>query len=98
MNIFEVFPKVLFIEDEWDLSFVQFLKETKNLQFLNMDGESVNEFKIGDVLTIKSNIKEYVVKPSDTLDSIAKKLNISRLELLNKAGGENLFVGQKIKL
>lgn len=46
----------------------------------------------------KSQSEIYIVKPLDTFDSVAKKLNISVQEVKFFAKTKHLFVGQKIHI
>lgn len=46
----------------------------------------------------KNQSKIYIVKPLDTFDSVAKKLNISVEEVKFFAKTKHLFVGQKIHI
>ena len=86
MNIFELLNDIIFIEDEEDLFFIK--------QKLN-----INNAKIGDVIKQSeqnAKQKEYIVKPLDTISSVAKKLNITQQLVRQQTSGENLFIGQKI--
>ncbi|MBQ7603187.1 MAG: LysM peptidoglycan-binding domain-containing protein [Clostridia bacterium] len=38
-----------------------------------------------------------MVKPLDTIDSIAKKLNVQKQELIHKNNITRLFIGQKLE-
>lgn len=86
MNVFELLNDIIFIEDAEDLCFVN--------QKLN-----INNVKIGDVIKQSeqnAKQKEYVVKPLDTISSVAKKLNVAEQLVRQQTSGENLFIGQKI--
>jgi len=55
--------------------------------------------KKGDKIVIKNlNVQLHIVKPLETLESIAKKLNISKEEILKKNKVERLFIGQQLFL
>ena len=59
----------------------------------------VEEVSEGDVLFFPEISKNfYVVKPAESFSCIAKKLNLSERELLEKTGTRKLFIGQKIFL
>lgn len=82
MNIFQIIPSVVFVENEQDLEFVEKLKKAGIVDS--------NNFKI-------QTKKQYVVKPLDTILSVAKKLDISPEKVMESAGSNNLFVGQVLK-
>ena len=70
---------------------------------LNLDESDImnindkQEFAFGDVILLcKPHIKNYVVKPLDTKEHIAKALNISIEELEKITNNKKLFIGQKI--
>lgn len=52
----------------------------------------------GCVLFINTNqTKTYVVKPLDTIDKIAQKLNVDKNTLIHKNNITKLFIGQKLE-
>ena len=87
MNILQTLPNQIFIEDEEDVKFLSsyYLKNGKNIESL----------EIGKIIKQDLN-NTYIVKPLDTISSIAKKLNLSQDEVISRAGGKNIFIGQKI--
>ena len=65
-----------------------------SLKFYNM----VENFEEGDIVFFpqySSNV--YIVKPADTIKSIAKKLSLTESELMAKAKTNKLFIGQRIE-
>lgn len=89
MNVLQILPNCIFVESEVDLNFIK--------NEIKLSGQKINNLKIGDVVFLnQDNI--YVVKPLDTIESIAKKLNINKDELIKKVGGKNIFIGQRINL
>lgn len=85
MNIFQIIPNIVFVEDEEDYLFVEKLKQNKIVDN--------NNIKI-----INNNVNQYIVKPLDTISSVAKKLGINEQELIKKTNTTSLYVGQKIDL
>lgn len=84
MNIFECFCSDVFVETKED---VEFVKEKLGV-----------DVKIGDIVkTNNLNNNYYIVKPLDTIETVAKKLSLDKQKLIQIVGGNQLFVGQKIK-
>lgn len=88
MNIFQITPSVMYVETNEDLEFVKMYCEGKGI---------VRDIKIGDYVEIDQNNKTYVVKPLDTIDSISKKMGVSKEQVKSKTAGGNIFIGQKIE-
>lgn len=86
MNIFEIIPTYLFVEDEEDLKFVNNYLKNNNLN---------QTVKIGDVICTKKQ-NTYIVKPLDTIKTISQKLGISEEDLKQKINGKSLYIGQKL--
>lgn len=56
----------------------------------------VTEVEEGDALLVpEEESRFYVVKPADTVEQIARKMGVSKTELIEK-NGKNFFIGQKI--
>lgn len=72
-------------------------KGEKNKQFydINVTNYNLNSFSVNK--NLKYNIT-YIVKPMDTYEKVAKKLNISVDELKKIVKTKNLFVGQRIDI
>lgn len=83
MNIFQILPKKIFIETDKDGQDNRLIKE--NCQIYGSNNNST------------SKIREYVVRPLDTIESIASKLEISTSLLKSKLKNNHLFIGQKIE-
>jgi len=91
MIINQIIPKKIYIENEIEKEKIRlFLKENK-ITFNDAMFEVGNWVELG-----KDDKRSYIVKPADTILSVAKSLNISEQELLNKIGTKNLYIGQKI--
>ncbi len=88
MNIFQITPSVMYVETNDDLEFVKKYCESMGI---------VRDVKIGDYVEIAKNIKTYVVKPLDTIDSISKKMGVSKEQVKSRTMGGNIFIGQKIE-
>ena len=72
------------------------LKVSKNY-ILSLNKIDENKLEQGDVLLVKStSCVFHIVKPTETLFSIAKQYNVSVEELKQKNNIDVLFVGQKI--
>lgn len=92
MIISYIFPQMIFIEDEKTLKMIN---KNFNNYYLN------KRIEIGSWFQTNPIFKEeicYVVKPLDTFESVAKKLNISIEELKILSKTKHLFVGQKINI
>ncbi len=58
----------------------------------------VDDAEEGDVIFFpQSSSNVYVVKPADTIKSIAKQFNLTESEVLQKAKTTKLFIGQRIE-
>ena len=58
-----------------------------------------SEIYAGNAILIEGVDKKYhIVKPAETIDSIAKKYNISPQEIMEKNNTTKLFVGQLLEL
>jgi LysM repeat protein len=58
-----------------------------------------NTLKRGDKIILKDlNVRLHIVKPGETLESIAKLHNMTREELLQKNKITRLFIGQQLIL
>ena len=88
MNIFQITPSVMYVETNEDLEFVKMYCESIVI---------VRDIKIGDYVEIAQNNKTYVVKPLDTIDSISKKMGVTKEQVKSKTFGGNIFIGQKIE-
>lgn len=92
MNIFEISPNVLSVDDEKDLEFLK----TSGKGFIQLKYGKLN---VGDVICTNSVGKNYyIVKPLDTIKSVADKLGRSEEDIKRRAGSKNLFIGQRIDL
>ncbi|MBQ3116678.1 MAG: LysM peptidoglycan-binding domain-containing protein [Clostridia bacterium] len=58
----------------------------------------VSEVEEGDLLIIEKCDSAYVVKPTDTKKSLAKKFNVCESELLEIAGFPYIFSGLVIEI
>ncbi len=74
---------------------IDYLKAVNNLNNLNM-----NYLFPGQILKLKPDVHNYIVKSGDTLWKIAtaNKLTVDSLKVLNKLSADNINVGQVIKL
>ena len=88
MNIFQITPRVMYVETNEDLEFVKMYCESIGI---------LRDIKIGDYVEIAQNNKTYVVKPLDTIDSISKKMGVTKEQVKSKTFGGNIFIGQKIE-
>ena len=91
MIINQIIPEKIYIENEEDLKQVEEMLKQNNLK-------SNNKLEVNSWVVISQKENYYIVKPTDTISSVAKTLNISERELLNKIGTKNVFIGQKIKI
>ena len=91
MIINQIIPEKIYIENEEDLKQVEEMLKQNNLK-------SNNKLEVNSWAVISQKEKYYIVKPTDTIESVSKTLNISEQELLNKIGTKNVFIGQKIKI
>ena len=58
-----------------------------------------SEFEEGDRVVIRlGKEKFYIVKPQDTLQSIAAKLNIKTEDIIKKNGSNTIFVGKHLRI
>ena len=95
MNIFQDIPSVIFIRNMSDINYVNdFLIKTK-ISYVNVCN-NLSNIKIGDILIRQNNY--YIVKPLDTLEGIAKKLNVTVDHIKSKNQIKNLYVGQKLEI
>ena len=57
-----------------------------------------NEIKLGDCFVTKPDIVFYTIKPNETLETVAKKFNVS-VETLKKINQcEKVFFGQRVRV
>ena len=57
----------------------------------------IQNVKAGDVILLSKQYKNvYVVKPLDTYESIAQKMNVSVQVLKNVTKNKKMYIGQKI--
>lgn len=91
MIINQIIPEKIYIENGEELKELEEILKQNNLK-------SDNKLKVNSWAVISKKDKYYIVKPTDTIPSVAKTLNISEQELLNKIGTKNVYIGQKIKL
>lgn len=58
---------------------------------------NIKTIKQGDIVVLpKSYSTIYIVKPLDTVESIAKKLNKDKTVVAKACGSKNIYVGQKL--
>ena len=86
MNIFQIIPSIVFIGSEQDEIFVENLKSRG----------VIDNFNLKITNTVPKN--KYIVKPLDTISSVAKKLDISEQELIKITNCKSLYVGQELIL
>lgn len=86
MNFFNITPNILVVEESKDVAFVKTILNDEQ------------EITIGKNYYIPKNSKVYIVKPLDTISSIAKKLNVDEEVIYKKIKSKNVFIGQKILL
>ena len=91
MIVNQIIPQKIYIEDENDLQTAQELLKEQNLT-------TNKKLEINSWSTILKEKNYYIVKPADTISSVAKTLNITEQELLNKISTKNIFIGQKINI
>ena len=86
-----IYPQKIYIESQNDKDF---------LNNINNSGDNISTYpqKLGFWASINlSQTKNiYIVKPLDTLEKIAKKLNLSEDYLKTCINSKNIFIGQKI--
>lgn len=76
-------------QDDLDLLYTKLgVSKTVLLKYNNLQ-----KIEVGDMLFIP-NFQVYFVKPADTLNSIAKKFNVSVDEIKRKNKINNIFIGQ----
>ena len=56
------------------------------------------EVSAGDIILIEQAQNVYLVKPSDTLESLAKKFNVTPQEMLDKNHLEYIYCGLLIEV
>lgn len=60
------------------------------------------KIEIGDILLLEETSENpniyHIVRPFDTIESIANKYNISPNKILEITNSKNIFIGQKIKI
>lgn len=78
-----------------DISKIDFCKKVGLLScFVITD---CDDLKIGDrILIVKNNSKIHVVKPSETLKSIAIKYGVEEKDICHKNNIKQIFVGQHL--
>ena len=91
MIVNQIIPQKIYIEDENDLQTAQELLKEQNLT-------TNKKLEINSWSTILKEKNYYIVKPADTISSVAKTLNITEQELLNKISTKYIFIGQKINI
>ena len=90
----EFVTKVIFVENEVDKACINNnLKSYGLLYAVDVGGNYISK-TANDKNTNKKSI--YIVKPMDTILTIAKKLNMTKDEVLSLTNGHNVFVGQQI--
>jgi len=74
----------------------------RNMKYRKITAKNINTLNEGDEYVVEecSNKNKYIVKPADTLASIAEKFGTSELEIMknNKLNTSRLFVGQLLEL